>query len=278
MGTHSDPQHPKRASTHVIITLSVVVLSAGFSVAQTLHVPSGIPTQIKPTYTEPAVPVFNFGGGSTLGGNSGGTGNDGTGDGGTGGADNGGAALDLMNSQSWAPQATAAASAMGVNASALAATCVVESGCQNTGAGSGSSASGVWQMINSTYNADIAGAIAYNPSIAANVTSGLDGKMDPATEAYAAAYELRQDALILQKNDFSNPTVLDARTLYQFGQGDGVAVAKAQNSDNLASLLSLTPSQLAANGIASTTTVGEWRATITSKLGTTASQVVLAQK
>ena len=35
--------------------------------------------------------------------------------------------------------------------------------------------------------------------------------MDPATEAYAAAYELRQDALNLQNGEFaiSNPTVLE---------------------------------------------------------------------
>ncbi|MCW2319119.1 2-methylcitrate dehydratase PrpD [Rhodoblastus acidophilus] len=96
-------------------------------------------------------------------------------------------------------------------------------------------------MIDSTYNADIAGAIALNPSIASNITQGLDGKMDPATEAYAAAYELRQDALILQKNGISDPTVLDTRTLYQFGQGAGVAVAKAPDSANLSSYLNLPP-------------------------------------
>ncbi|MBB4200193.1 hypothetical protein CCR94_02195 [Rhodoblastus sphagnicola] len=133
-------------------------------------------------------------------------------------------------------------------------------------------------MIDSTYTADIAGAIALDPSIAANITAGLDGKMDPATQAYAAAYELRQDALLLQKNGISNPTTLDTRTLYQFGQQGGLAVAQASDSENLSSLLSLTPSQLAANGISLNTTVGQWRQTITSKLGSSASQVVLAQK
>jgi len=242
-------------------------------------IPQGLPVQIKPAFTEPGLPAFDFSGGSSLGGGSGG-GNGGGGgdDGGTGGADAGGAALDTMNAQSWGAQASAAAASMGVNASALAATCVMESGCKNSGAGSGSSASGVWQMIDSTYNADIAGAIALNPSIASNITAGLDGKMDPATQAYAAAYELRQDALILQKNGISDPTVLDTRTLYQFGQGAGVAVAKAPDSANLSTYLNLTSSQLAANGISSSTTVGEWRQTISTKLGSSASQVVLAQK
>ncbi|MCW2318889.1 hypothetical protein M2322_004458 [Rhodoblastus acidophilus] len=268
----------RRSTTYVLAALSGL-FTGGIAWGQTVVIPQGLPVQIKPTYTEPGLPAFDFSGGSSLdGGSGGGNGGGGDDDGGSGGADAGGAALDTMNAQSWGAQASTAASAMGVNASALAATCVMESGCKNSGAGSGSSASGVWQMIDSTYNADIAGAIALNPSIASNITAGLDGKMDPATQAYAAAYELRQDALILQKNGISNPTVLDTRTLYQFGQQGGLAVAQASDSDNLSSLLTLTPSQLATNGISSNTTVGQWRQTITSKLGLSASQVVLAQK
>ena len=47
-----------------------------------------------------------------------------------------------------------------------------------------------FQMINSTYTADIAAAVALDPSIADSITSGLAGKINPGTEAYAAAYEL----------------------------------------------------------------------------------------
>ena len=95
----------------------------------------------------------------------------------------------------------AAAAAMGVSATALAATCAMESNCQNVGAASGSSAAGAFQMINSTYTADISGAVAYDPDIAGSIVSGLAGQMDPATEAYAASYELRSDALLLQSNE-----------------------------------------------------------------------------
>ena len=131
-----------------------------------------------------------------------------------------------MMAQDWGSQAEAAAAAMGVSATALAATCAMESNCQNVGAASGSSAAGAFQMINSTYTADISGAVAYDPNIAGSIVSGLAGQMDPATEAYAASYELRTDALMLQNQDnMSNPTVLDVRAVYQFGAGVGPEVA-----------------------------------------------------
>ena len=107
----------------------------------------------------------------------------------------------MMMAQDWGSQAEAAASAMGVSATALAATCAMESNCQNVGAASGSSAAGAFQMINSTYTADISGAVAYDPGIAGSIVSGLAGQMDPATEAYAASYELRSDALLLQSKN-----------------------------------------------------------------------------
>ena len=87
-----------------------------------------------------------------------------------------------MMAQDWGSQAEAAAAAMGVSATALAATCAMESNCQNVG-GAGSSAAGAFQMINSTYIADINGALAYDPGIAGSIVSGLAGQMDPATEA-----------------------------------------------------------------------------------------------
>jgi hypothetical protein len=243
---------------------------------------SGLPIQIKPTYQEPGVPAFSFPTGGSFGGSTNPSSGDdssgygGSSSGGSRGIDSGGSALDTMNAQTWGAQANTAAYAMGINPSALAGTCMMESRCQNSAASGSGSASGVWQMINSTYNSDIAGAVALDPSIASSIVPGFAGSMDPATEAYAAAYELRQDALILQNNGFTNPTVLQTRALYQFGQGAGPDIAAAPDSDNLASYLSLTPAQLAANGISSTTTVGQWRQTIASKLGGTANQVVLA--
>jgi hypothetical protein len=181
-----------------------------------------------------------------------------------------------MMAQAWGNQAVDAANAMGVNAAALAATCVIESNCQNVGASGGGSAAGVFQMISSTYTADINGALAYDPSIAGNIVSGFAGQMDPGTEAYAAAYELQQDAQLLQGNGVSNPTVLGVRAVYQFGSGVGPSVAAAPDSANLESIVNLSAASLAANGLTASSTVGQWRAMQVQKLGSDAYQTVLS--
>ena len=202
-----------------------------------------------------------------------------TGNGGGDGSSSGsgsGDAYNAMLSQSWGSAAANAAGAMGVSATALAATCVMESNCQNVGASGGGSASGAFQMINSTYTADINGALAYDPSISGSVVSGLAGQMDPTTEAYAASYELRTDALALQSDGIDSPTVLQTRAVYQFGGGVGPDVAAANDSDNLAQITGLSAASLAANGLTTSSTVGQWRQTIINKLGSaTANQTVL---
>jgi hypothetical protein len=247
---------------------------------------TGLPVQVNPTFQEPGLPAFNFPTGGTVGSGSGDassssgstTGTASTAAG-SGGSDAGGAALDLMNSQSWGAQAAAAATDLGVNASALAATCMMESQCQNVGVTtSASNAAGAFQMISSTYTADINGAIAEDPSIANNIVQGLAGRMDPATEAYAAAYELQQDAQLLQNDNISNPTVLDVRAVYRFGAGSGPNVAAAPDSANIESIVNLSASALAANGLTSSSTVGDWRQSNIKILGASASQVVLASK
>jgi hypothetical protein len=268
--------------------LSLIVGASGALAAQAANadpqvvLPNGLPVQVKPTYSEPGLPAFSFptSGGSLLGGSTD-TGN-GSGDGSTnagGGSSAGsGDAYNTMMSQSWGSAAANAAGAMGVSATALAATCVMESNCQNVGASGGGSASGAFQMISSTYTADINGALAYDPAISGSVVSGLAGQMDPTTEAYAAAYDLRTDALALENQGISDPTVLQARAMYQFGGNVGPSVADAPDSANIAQLTGLSAASLAANGLSSSSTVGQWRQTIINKLGSaTANQTVLQQ-
>jgi hypothetical protein len=269
----------------------LVVGASGVLAAQAANadpqviLPNGLPVQVKPTYTEPGLPAFSFptSGGSLLGGSSADTGSSG-GDGSTSASSGGGSssgsgdAYNMMMAQSWGSAAANAAGAMGVSATALAATCAMESNCQNVGASGGGSASGAFQMINSTYTADINGAVAYDPAISGSIVSGLAGQMDPTTEAYAASYELRGDALLLQSKNITDPTVLDVRAVYQFGAGAGPAVAEANDSANIGQLTGLSVASLAANGLTTSSTVGQWRATVTAKLGSaTASQSVLAQ-
>ena len=248
--------------------------------------PNGLPVQVKPTYSEPGCRQFSFptGGGSLLGGSTGSadTGNGG-GDGSTsaGGGSSGGSgdAYNTMMAQSWGSAAANAAGAMGVSATALAATCAMESNCQNVGASGGGSASGAFQMINSTYTADINGAVAYDPAFPGASCPESAGEMDPTTEAYAASYELRTDALALaERRESADPTVLQTRAVYQFGAGVGPDVAAANDSDNIAQITGLSAASLAANGLTTSSTVGQWRQTIINKLGSaTANQSVLQQ-
>ena len=78
--------------------------------------------------------------------------------------------------------------------------------------------------------------------------------------------------------NISNPTVLDVRAVYQFGSGAGPGVAEAPDDANIAQLTGLSAASLAANGLNSSSTVGQWRQTIINKLGSaTASQSVLQQ-
>jgi hypothetical protein len=257
----------------LVVGASGVLAAHAASADPQVILPTGLPVQVKPTFQEPGLPAFSFptGGGSLLGGSPG-SADPGDGDGSTsagGGSSAGsGAAFDTMMAQTWGSAAAAAAGDMGVSATALAATCEMESNCQNVGSSGGSSATGAFQMIGSTYAADIKGAEAYDPSLAGTLVSGSAGEMDPTTEAYAASYELRQDAINLQNNtDISNPTVLDVRAVYQFGSGVGPAVAEAPDSDNIAELTKLSPASLAANGLTMSSTVGDWRQSVINKLG-----------
>lgn len=264
-----------------VAALSMEVVGAGF--AQTTSVLSGgPPVQVVPYVTEPGVPAFSVtpgtanpfsgadgsGGGGT-GGSGGSDGTGGTGGGGVGNSD----ALSTMLGTSWGATAVNNAAALGVNPSALAATCVVESGCQNV-AGSGTVA-GAFQMIASTYTAMINAALAENPSLASTIVPGLAGQMDPATELIAASEYLLQGAQYLQNNGVSNPTVLDVRGYYNFGPQGGAAIANAPSDEPIANALSMyTPAQLQANGISPSETVGQWQASVAAKIGNAASQSV----
>jgi len=156
---------------------------------------------------------------------------------------------------------------------ALAATCQIEaSGCQTNPASASTTITGSFQMLDSTYTSMINAAVAANPSLAANIVPGLAGKLDPATESIAAAQYLKQGATSLQNNGIANPSVLDVRGYYNFGPGNAVAIARANDGDLMSSQISgLTAAQFKSNGIdPASTTVGQWRASVTAKIGSSA--------
>jgi hypothetical protein len=183
---------------------------------------------------------------------------------------------DVMNTMlgtSWGVEAVADAQALGVNPSALAATCVIESGCQNV-AGSGTVA-GAFQMTSSTYTAMINQAVVQDPSLASQIVPGAAGQLDPNSEAIAASQYLIDGAQALESEGVSNPTVLQTRGYYNFGPS-GAAIATA-TSDELMSQVMPTVSQqtLEENGVSETETVGQWEATVSAKIGNAANQTVL---
>jgi len=234
---------------------------------------NGVPLLPIPTFEEVGLPPFTMPTGtlSTVPDaptTAGGTGSDGTSS----------AALDTMLSQSWGAAAEANAQSLGVNATALAATCVLESNCQNVG-GTGT-INGAFQMSNGTYTAAMAAALQQNPNLAANIVPGLAGKSDPATQSIAAAEYLRQGAVALQAANVPNPSVLDVRGYYNFGPGNASGIALAQSSAVMSDVVPLTAEQYRANGITpGVTTIGQWRASVSAKIGQAAAQapVLLGQ-
>ena len=260
----------------------------GLSAAAYAQVPqtlNGPPVQVQPYVPEPGVPLFTINPGTvnTFSSADGvGVGNGAAADDATGGdySSGGGGignstALGTMLGMSWGNTAVGNAQALGVNPSALAATCVLESGCQNVG-GSGT-ISGVFQMSNSTYTAAMQAALQQNPDLAQYVVPGFAGKMDPATESIAAAEYLYQGAQALQGAGIDNPTVLQVRGYYNFGPTNGVNIATADDGATMVSVLQNLSSQpLAANGITPGETVGQWRAQVSAKIGNAAGQSVLS--
>jgi hypothetical protein len=236
---------------------------------------NGPPIQVQPYAPEPGVPPLTIAPGTPNPFPD--AGDTGTSTGGGTTSAGAGSPLSTMLGTPWGAQATANAQALGVSATALAATCVMESGCASD-PGTNGTISGTFQMTDATYQQMIAEAEANNPALAASIPPGLAGKSDPAVEAVAAAEYLYDGAQTLQAAGVADPTFSDERALYQFGISGGEAVALADPSDLISSHLSLTPSQYAANGIdPATTTVGQWRQSVANKVGTAANMSILAE-
>lgn len=234
----------------------------------------GIPQQIVPQAAEVGLGDFTIQTGTAVFGGSG-SGSSGPGSSGTSsGEQTDSDSLTLMDDQSWGAAASQNAESLGVNATALAATCQIESQCQNV-SGSGS-ITGAFQMSASTYNAMLQAALQQNPSLASTIVQGSAGMNDPATESIAASEYLLQGAQYLADNGISDPTVLQVRGYYNFGPAGGAAIANSPSTATMSSVLTMyTPAQLASNGITSGETVGQWQASVASKIGNSASAPVL---
>lgn len=176
--------------------------------------------------------------------------------------------MQQMMNQSWGQQAADNATMLGVNPTALAATCSIESNCQPS-AVSPTGPTGAWQMAGGTYQADINQVAQTHPDLASQLGGG---RADPIAQSLAASQELANNARQLQQAGVDTPTVLDARGAYQFGAGYGVQLARADPSTPMSSIVP--SSALGPNG-ASGLTVGQWRQTVANKLGESANAPIL---
>ncbi len=277
---HRVTRRRPEAAFAVVAAISALVAGPG-AFGQVPVTLNGPPVQVQPYVSEPGVPMitinpgtpnpFPGGDGSGSGTGTGDTGG-GTGDGTGGGSVGGSEPLYTMMGTTWGIQAITAVQSLGVNPSAIAATCVLESGCQNVG-GSGA-AQGAFQMFPAAFNEGLRTALAANPALALQIVPGDAGRMDPVTEAIAAAGYQMQAVQSLQSANIGDPTVLDTRSYYEFGPQFAAPVATAADSQSLAALVPA--SFLTKNNIPMGTTVGQWRASVATKIGNAAGQSVLS--
>ena len=277
-GPHESTYLRRRSRQYLAASVTLSLFCGMAAIAdpapQTIN---GVPQQIIPqvaevglgNFTIPTGTVSLFGGGTT--------GRSATGGSAATGMPTGSSALDTMTATSWGAAAAQNAQALGVNASALAATCMVESGCQNLGGpGRAGGITGAFQMRASTYQSSLAAAVQQNPNLATNIVPGLAGQNDPATQAIAAAEYLKQGAQHLVNNGISNPSALDVRGYYNFGPAGGAEIASATDEQPMSQVLSgVSSATLIKNGISATETVGQWRAGVAAKMGSAASAPVL---
>ncbi len=289
------PGQPRPASRAALLATALglaAVPVAGTVLAEPVpQTMNGVPLLPIPTYEETGLPPFmmptgataldaSTPPGSTTTGGDGSMG-DGTGTGSTGDG-SGSQSMASMMGRSWGEAASQNAQTIGITPVALAATCQIEAGgCQTNPASSSTTITGSFQMLDSTYTAMMNSALARNPSLAANIVPGLAGKLDPATESIAAAEYLRQGAVSLQSNNVPNPSVLDVRGYYNFGPSYGTSLARSSPDALMSEVVSLSANGYKNNGIVpGVTTVGSWRTSVTSKIGSSASSapVLLSNK
>ncbi len=254
------------------IALGVLAVALGGGLPALAQSVAWPPIQVAPYVSEPGVPQMTITPGTTN--PLGGAGSP-TGTGSTSGSSSGATSSDALNTllaQSWGAQAISEAEALGVNPSALAATCVVESGCTN--AGTNGTATGAFQMQPAAFQDGLATALAANPSLASQIVQGSAGMSDPATEAIAASGYLMQANTALITAGVSSPSVIDARGYYNFGPNAGVAIAGAAPTDLMSSYIS--PAEMEGNNVTANETVAQWQASVSSKIGNAAYQSVLS--
>lgn len=159
------------------------------------------------------------------------------------------------------------AARFGVTAEATAAVCMAESGCRAIGAhGGAGTAAGSFGYTDGTFRENAARA---------GYGSGA-GRTDPTVQAGITASDLSRYARTLQGAGITNPTALDAYGFHMFGPAEGVAVATASADTPLDLALQHTSAQTLANNGLTGKTVGQWRDSVSKRMGGSATAPVLS--
>lgn len=250
-----------------IVVAGMAMVAGGRCWAVTFETMNGAPVQMQPYVDEPGAPtvIVPLGTPQPFADPSSSTGS-GSGSGSGGSSD----ALTTMFGTTWGATAAANASSMGLNPSALAMTCVIESSCNSSV--SNGSYTGAFQLGAAAFHDGLATALAANPALASQIVQGPGGINDPVTAAIAAGGYMLKGATALETAGISNPTSLDVRAYYNFTPQIGAQIAKS-GPDQLMSDF-LPPSYMTGNNISGSTTVGQWRDSVAAKGGTAAMQTV----
>jgi len=173
-----------------------------------------------------------------------------------------------LEATEWGRKALAYAEQMGVNKKALAATCEIESGCRNLTKVHSKTITGPFQMTKRTYKASIQKAVRDNPSLNLTKDQIEKGNSIPEVQSIAAAQYLKDAGNSVQGVNINDPTALDTRGYYQFGQKYGNKIANAGENETMGSILTGTANKtFIKNGITKQTTVGEWRNMVRDRMG-----------
>ena len=135
-------------------------------------------------------------------------------------------ALTTLLGTSWGSQAVQNAEALGVNPSALAATCVLESGCSQPSGGGG--AQGVFQMFPAAYQEGWRRRWPQILAYSLRLYQGAAGMNDPTTEAIAASgYLMQGESSLYRTQEFPTRPCWTSSGLLSFWSSAGTQLANA---------------------------------------------------
>ncbi|WP_338333651.1 transglycosylase SLT domain-containing protein [Acetobacter sp. LMG 32666] len=214
--------------------------------------------QIVPSIHETGAPTFVYAGSSGASQSTGSSGQASSYSGEWGNTD----AMATLLNQTYGSDAVAAAKAAGINPDTLAAFGQIESHYQNTG-NSTSSAQGVWQITDGTWNEYAAKA---------GVSDG--DRSDPAVQAKVASAIISDYATSVASSTHGTVTGAQAYGAYMFGTTAGSQMAAESNTSRPLSDFVSTKT-LAANNM-SNWTVGQYYSTVSQRMGSGASEAVIS--